>query len=174
MNVLWFDIRLAEAFKIQIEEHRPQQWIRHPWKGHGKSTEQLLLIKPLRRKVSAGRWLMINASIMKEALIQLWRAHDAFYKVRRQAMVQSCATADRWSQRMSFIMGGCYAVIHVLLVAGSLLPGRQIYHVLLRLARVALGCSSNNMWFGSSVQFICATVRGGTAKWISDSVVPTP
>lgn len=41
---------------------------------------------------------------------------------------------------------------------------RQICHVLLRLARAALDCCSNNMWFGSSVQFICATVRGGTAK----------
>ncbi|KAF5907089.1 Uncharacterized protein DAT39_003149 [Clarias magur] len=39
--------------------------------------KQLLLIKPLRRKVSAGQRLMINTSIMKEALIQLWRAQDA-------------------------------------------------------------------------------------------------
>lgn len=56
--------------------------------------EQLLLIKPLGRKVSAGQWLMINASIMKEALIQLWRAHDARYKVKRPAMGQSAAVAD--------------------------------------------------------------------------------
>ncbi|GAA6078680.1 uncharacterized [Tachysurus ichikawai] len=110
-----------------------QAYVRGAEGGTRKSTEQLLLIKPLRRKVSAGRWLMINTSIMKEALIQLWRAHDACYKSQGPSFLED--TQDR-----------------------------QICHVLLRLARAALGCSSNNMWFGSSVQFICATVRGGTAK----------
>lgn len=56
--------------------------------------KQLFLTKPFRRKVLSGQWLMINTSIMKEALVQLWRAHDARYKVRRQAMGQSAATAD--------------------------------------------------------------------------------
>lgn len=55
---------------------------------------QLLLIKPLRRKVLAGQRLMINTSIMKEALIQLWRAQDARCKVKRQAAGQSAAAVD--------------------------------------------------------------------------------
>lgn len=63
------------------------------------------------------------------------------------------------------------SLIHV---AGSLIPGRcsgrQILHVLLWLAGVALGFNSN-MWFGSGAQFIWAMVRRGTAKWISDYVV---
>lgn len=131
------------------------------------------LTKTFLWSVSKSQRLMINT---RGCPFTLKSAHNRC-KVNKQAnwhvLPQQLSNCLKELQ-LAHQNGVMQPIIHV---AGSLIPGRcsgrQILHVLLWLAGVALGFNSN-MWFGSSAQFIWPIVRGGTAKWILDSVVLKP